>query len=844
MVSWLRSFCLQWKHYSNEFDADDAVAFQTRLHAIKGSSNPDEALVRLFRDTTDKPGVFLIAESEAKRRSGSEPNLKPTFEVVPFHHPMVASLGARVIGLTSMKADAVLKGVELQALTDGLIPTKKATSKVWKEKWIPSLTRLIEDESAIDKPAVQDQGDSVFSIRDLVDWPRLTFIPVHLLVMMFDKEGSDEDDESGEGADLDLDEGDPDELLEKLIHGLRLMRLEQSQLYEEAVSMATYPAAFLWTISKRLNEGTEMVAVDPDRNTIQHGIACNQELLYDERQWQVLREGKERAREYEGSDGESEAARVLESIERENRRGVGYVGIQTSPTRKQGAQENDGYDDESVVMERVTRPRLGHGSKSRCPPGKPTQRPRKESPGEYQDPSQGRESSKGSGPARDSEWSEAFVQGFNAANQSLTGAGRSPNHVAQSNQATLDKRESKEKATSKWLPSWVYLLRALSTDQGWQTKGFPATTSAFDQLNEMKLFQATMLVRSAARQQKWPGGMLKSGVAEFLKRGLLADDIDVEPSGFSVLFFYGGSYVEKDGEAFSRQQLRESYGDAGLSEEMMTAFNKRDIFIPQNTYEAADQIQCTISFLNWVCGEENIAISGYQVGLKILQSHKRAFDAESSRTRSFLVNYLYMLDRTFQDFCTRMLEFEFDGAPAQAAKDRGLHRLMERNISEAMRPWMVNRIVPNFSAPVSLQSKASSEGVVSLADSTSGSSAGDSQGKSAKARGRRNGKGNDTKNLELDRLPQNEYVREWQLPPGKHFSDFFGANHPGRTKDLPKFPHHSNGRMEPMCLRHQLSGCPRGSRCSFTHVRPSEMSKQDRDAITSHLQEIYKRDQK
>jgi len=51
--------------------------------------------------------------------------------------------------------------------------------------------------------------------------------------------------------------------------------------------------------------------------------------------------------------------------------------------------------------------------------------------------------------------------------------------------------------------------------------------------------------------------MLKSGVADFLKRGLLAEDIDLEPSRFSVLFLYGGSYVEEDGDAFSRQQLRE-----------------------------------------------------------------------------------------------------------------------------------------------------------------------------------------------------------------------------------------------------------------------------------------------
>ena len=849
MVSWLRSFCLQWKNYCDEFDTDDAVAFQTRVHALKSSNNPKEDLTHLFLDAANKPGVFLIAEGEAKKRSGIESRLKPTFRVVPFHHPKVVSLGAKVIGLTSIKADAALKGVDLQALTEGLIPNKKATSKAWKDKWVPSLAKLIEDESSINKPTVQDEGASVFSIRDLVDWPRLTFIPVHLLVMMFDKLRQDDDDDLEEDVEFDSDEGNPEQLLEKLIQGMQIVREKQPHLYEETATMATYPAAFLWAILNRLNDGVEVVRVQAERTIIKHGITCNQELLWDEQQWHVLRTGKRRAEEHDFSDDQSEAVCVEEFAERVHTPGVGYVSNTRSPTSKKRAQQHDGSDDESEAarvyefMEREPTPGVGYDGNKRSPTSKPTQWSRHENPGENQKPSQARGAPRGSGPYRESEWSETFVRDFTAANQALTDAGKSLNHLAQSSQATLEKKEGKEKATSKWLPSWVYLLRVLSADQGWQTQGYPSMTDAFEQLNEMKLFQATMLIRSAARQQRWPGGMLKSGVAEFLKRGLLADDIDVEPSGFSVLFFFGGSYIEKDGEAFSRQQLRESYGDVGLSEEMMRAFNKREIFIPRSTYEAVDQIQSTIAFLNWICGEDNIAVAGYPVGLEILQSHKRVFDAELSRTKSFLVNYLYMLDRTFQDFCTRMLDFEFEAAPARAAKDRGVHRLMERNIMEAMKPWMVNRIVPNFSAPISLQGKVAPDGVVDLAGSSPRSSTGDGQARTGRERTKRAGKNNDAMKMEFGQLPANEYVKEWQLPPGKEFSDFFGVNHPGSIKGLPRFKHHRTGRMETLCLRYQLSGCARGPRCTWAHVLPSEMPRRDRDAVSNHLQEIYKRNQ-
>jgi hypothetical protein len=237
--------------------------------------------------------------------------------------------------------------------------------------------------------------------------------------------------------------------------------------------------------------------------------------------------------------------------------------------------------------------------------------------------------------------------------------------------------------------------------------------------------------------------------------------------------------VEKDGEAFTRQQLRESYGDAGLSDEMLRAFNKKEIFIPRSTYEAIDQIQSAIAFLNWVLGDENIAVAGYKLGLEILQDHKKVFEVEVTRNKSFLVNYLYMLDRTVQDFCLRMLDFELDAQPAQAAKARGVHLIMERYIIEAMKPWMVNRIVPQFSAPIKLQGKAVADGVVDLVGASAVPSGGSGPGKSGEARSRHNGKDGDTKKAESRALEPQEYVKEWQLPLGKEFTDFFGIDHPG-----------------------------------------------------------------
>ena len=141
------------------------------------------------------------------------------------------------------------------------------------------------------------------------------------------------DDDSKE--DIDSDEGDPKQLLENLIQGMRTVRERQPQLYQEIEGMATYPAAFHWAISNRLNNGVEVLPVEADRAIIQYGIKCIQELLCDEVKWCVMGEGRKRAHEQDESEDESKSpTRVAAFMEREPPPGVGYDSNERSPIRK------------------------------------------------------------------------------------------------------------------------------------------------------------------------------------------------------------------------------------------------------------------------------------------------------------------------------------------------------------------------------------------------------------------------------------------------------------------------------------------------------------------------------
>jgi hypothetical protein len=217
----------------------------------------------------------------------------------------------------------------------------------------------------------------------------------------------------------------------------------------------------------------------------------------------------------------------------------------------------------------------------------------------------------------------ADVASFATSAQAIANAGQSLNNIAVANKSALDKTDEKKQATLKWLPSAVFLLKLLSAKDGWDTQGVvPEITEFAEKLFGMTIFGTTQQIRSKAQEEKWKGGMLKAGVSEFLKRGFVSEDILVGPSGFSVLFFFPSRNSETDSEDFGMQRVQETFGDGDLPEEMIKALH---VFVPDNTYKAAEQLQVAISFLEIICGKMTIATAGYKRGLRYLTLNRTLF---------------------------------------------------------------------------------------------------------------------------------------------------------------------------------------------------------------------------
>jgi len=411
-----------------------------------------------------------------------------------------------------------------------------------------------------------------------------------------------------------------------------------------------------------------------------------------------------------------------------------------------------------------------------------------------------------------------------------------------------ERREEKKKATSKWLPSLLFVFRVLSSDNGWSTLGTPELGEFAEQLIDKKITTAIALICFRAQGDKWQGGMLKSGLADFLMRGFDAEDMDDAPSGFSVLFFHCARFSERDSADFVTHRVRETFGDGDLDNGMIKMFANLQIFIPVTVYEADEQLDTAIRFLKAICGENTIASGGFEIGRALMIDHQRMFKIGLERDRLILIKYLCFLDRIFQHFIRHIINCEGEPDPIQALRRtlRG-RNWMGRRIVEDINVWILKGTPPPWGLPKVLASQSGTqEGLVDISrdSKAKGLSTGGKQKGGKSTGGSRKDQDKGSPSGGWHKLSESEWVTEWSVPEGKRLGDFFGSA-PKKIKmsEVPKVPHHKTGEPSQLCLRYQLGNAPscrEGASCKYSHVRPGVMISEERERISNFLKRAYR----
>lgn len=826
MVSWFRSFEKRWKAIEDGPPAILDPAWVPRNFSLMDLSDRD--FRREFQEWIDMekrcPGVLIVAWEPAK--GGKARHVE-----IMHHLLMLEGEDPDLVGIGSLEATSGAIGVVIEDLFRSLLAKsnwKKTTAKDW---YVPSFEALMDDSYPIEGKFVPLVGDtSSVPLSTVEDMSKAVFVPFPLMKLMFARPKEGAGDESGDEDSIypSDDYEIPKNLLTRLIEGLK-----EKQEQDEAFFTCWYQASwsiikFLWMITNGFATGATMRVATSDRRVIYHMIKCNQELLLTQNDPEVIEVEEEKldSEDEDPEPGETLGTEDIPEFDGGNRnKDVPSKGIRTAGQVRAHLQFED-------------------------------RRARNVHAGEEKNEDNGQGFGGGTNPDLSlptnlptwvAQISTQMLASFAASAQAIANAGQSLNDMAVANKSALDKKDEKKQATSKWLPSAVFLLKVLSAEDGWDTQGVPEVTEFAEKLFGMKIFGATQQIRSKAQEEKWKGGMLKAGVSEFIKRGFVSEDVLVGPSGFSVLFFFPSGYTETDSEDFGMQQIRETFGDGDLPEDMIKAFSKLHIFVPENTYQAAEQLQVAISFLESVCGEMTIATAGYKRGLSYLTSNRMLFKSQDTL---FLLNYLYMLDRVFQQFCLELKRYENEPDPILAAREQQAKGWMERQIERPMSDWIVLGTVPSFGPPNVWRGKSLEEGVVDISNlrkSTSKETGkGGAKKKSPGASGGSPSAGRSQEKPWHRELPADEYVREWRLPTGRQFTDFFTREKPSNFVGLPLVTHHKLSEKKPICLRHQIQNsqrCRRGYGCPMTHIKPSDLSREDKDAITIHLKRVYSEEQ-
>ena len=715
--------------------------------------------------------------------------------------------------------------------------------------YVPSLESLMEKrDKSFGRSFMPSVGEEYATSEDIAGRPSVIFVPLFVWIIICTgvnlnkddkgKKGRRQEAKAEEAEDLE-DNDDPlieeasskeeeDEvwtdqanspllIAQKLWRMMRFLKEEDPEIFRIYRGVAQNILDFLWAANNNLTPGIRLRSTEGDLEALRHTRKCLHEFLTfaDEGalpQWRR----SENHQENNPHDAESQ---------QEDEPEVQVLDDQQQPANN---------DDDQTKHQ--------HQQPSLPPPPKGAVRPVGNPPVTTE--------SEDDGPA----WVKTFMKGFAG---TMAEVGFAIKEAMQASRVAKEKEEDKKKATAKWLPDSMFVLRVLSAENGWATPGTPELSEFATKLFEMKLLQAIQFVRAKAKDDGWSGCILKSGLSEFLKRGPIAEDIHEAPSGFSVLFFHHSAYSEGDDESHSMQALREAYGDGEMPDDLVKTLSKLHIFVPTCTFRAGEQIKAAVQFLEALCGEKTIATSGYRHGLRLLEDHRRLFEREAEKDKMFLFNYLYLLDRMFQRFCREVRECRQEQDPILTLQEvlKG-DRWMKEMINQALEPLIIYGKELGLRPPLKLQERSQLSGLIDMSQAGTIGNHGqkrpaennhDGGGKAGgKAARRKMGVVGEAHPDWWHELSVNDHVREWAVPQAKKFGDYFGPHKKENVVGLPYVQHHRTRRPAPICLKYQLGTdgvkCKRGADCVLAHIRPNDLSSDEYRQITEHLNKVYQRE--
>jgi len=305
--------------------------------------------------------------------------------------------------------------------------------------------------------------------------------------------------------------------------------------------------------------------------------------------------------------------------------------------------------------------------------------------------------------------------------------------------------------------------------------------------------------------------------------------VDESPGGFTAFMFSSVDVDRKVSRKDRELAIRSVFGEDTVTDEVVRYYAKNDLFLAVSYEDAKNQLRTCLKCLEKLTNRGSIGTDGYSYGIDLLSRHRRKFMKESRRDNQIYIKFVYMLDRVFQNFISRLGAFHRERDPIQKAKG-SLRGSMRADIDQALGGFD-SGVIPNLSLP-------------EVISNTTPEDPAPSAKKPDKGRGTAgaNKTPDDLTDAPSWWSENPEKVPDWKVPTGKIYRDFFTPEHKANFTNWPKFKHHRHPKVpdqKPLCIKYQSFGSCRAG-CRLAHVKPSAMDPEAKALVGARFKEIFK----
>ena len=270
------------------------------------------------------------------------------------------------------------------------------------------------------------------------------------------------------------------------------------------------------------------------------------------------------------------------------------------------------------------------------------------------------------------------------------------------------KRDSRKKSMLNRLPEEQVKLYTLLSARDWHDRRPKMNSFTEDLLSDRDPERAWNHLETISRD--WPGEVSKTGLIHFLSRGFRASDVDESPGGFTAFMFSSVDVDKKVSRKDRELAIRSVFGEDTVTDEVVRYYAKNDLFLAASYEDTKNQLRTCLKCLEKLTYRGSIGTAGYSYGIDLLSKHRRKFMKESKRDPQIYIKFVYMLDRVFQNFISRLGSFYRDRDPIPSAKG-SLRGSMQADIDQALGGFD-SGVIPNLSLPEVISNHSPPENLI------------------------------------------------------------------------------------------------------------------------------------